>query len=201
MSCIKYSPLLLLLTACAGTPVQEQNGQTDNSALVNATAAAVAEKEIALFQQAITSLNNIDLEKAEADFKELTKSRPGLAGPWINLALIDVKKKNVDGAERNLAKALERNPQMAQAHNMLGFIAVSKGNMTNAVEHYRKAIALKNDYVLAHYNMALLHDIYLHDNVTAVQHYKRYLELTNNQDKKTAEWVAELERSLARGAQ
>lgn len=199
MSCTKG--IFVLFVALAGCAVSPDRGTSDSAQLTDHAAAEVADKEIALFQQAITSLNNAELDNAEADFKELTRSRPGLAGPWINLALIDIKKNNIGGAEKNVAQALDRNPKMPQVYNLLGVLEVSKGNMVKAVEHYRQAISLKADYAVAHYNIALLHDTYLHDNATAVQHYKRYLELTNHADKKTAEWVAELERSLSRGAQ
>lgn len=199
MSYIKSFPaLLFVLTGCVSAPRYEP---TDAASPVDSSTSAAADKELALFQQGITSLNNAQLDRAESDFRELTRSRPGLAGPWINLALIDVKKKNFADAEKNIAKALERNPRMPQAYNMLGFIEVAKGNMVKAAENYQKAIALKSDYALAHYNIALLHDIYLHDIAAAVQHYKRYLELTNHQDKKTTDWVTELERGLARGPQ
>ena len=199
MSCTRAHFLLLIsLVGCAGTPIHQEH---QVPVLANGATAETADKEIALFQQAITLLNNAELEKAESDFTALAKIRPGLAGPWLNLALIDLKKKDMASAEKNVAIALERNPSMPQAYNILGFIALSKGSMSKAVAHYQKAVSLKTDYAIAHYNLALVHDIYLHDNATAVTHYKRYLELTNNKDKKTGDWVAELERGLSRGPQ
>lgn len=191
----KYLPAAFAMVAgCAGAPATQTRGETRD----DVTTAAVADQEIELFRRAITSLNNAELDRARTDFQQLARSRPALAGPWINLALIDIKKNDFAAAETHLAKALERNPGMPQAYNMLGFIEVARGNMSKAMEHYQKAVALKQDYALAYYNMGLLHDIYLHDTAKAVQHYKRYLELTNHQDKKTADWVAELERGLAR---
>ena len=186
-----------ILSGCASAPRDESASadMADDSA-----AAVLADREITLFQQAITSLNGSDLEGAASDFAALAASRPGLAGPWLNLAIIDIKRNDLAAAEKNVAKALARNSRMPQAHNLMGFIAVSKGDMKAAADHYREAISLKEDYALAYFNMALLHDIYLHDIPVAVQHYKRYLQLTQNQDKKTAEWVAELERSMVRGA-
>ena len=185
----------LALGGCAGAP-REAASTGDNA--IEPTAAAVADREIALFQQALASLNGAELERAAAGFTELTQTRPGLAGPWLNLALIDIKKNDFAAAERNIAQALKHNPNMPQAHNLLGFIEVARGNMATAVTHYQKAIALKGDYALAYFNMALLHDIYLHDLPVAVENYRRYLELTGNQDKKTADWLAELERNMAR---
>lgn len=188
--------LALLLAGCAGTarqPTPTAGAATDD------TAAATAEREIALFQQAITALNQQQLDRAEADLTAITRTRPELAGPWVNLALLHARKKDFAAAQAYVAKALARNPRLAQAHNVAGYLEAANGNVGKAVAHYQKAIELKADYALAHYNMALLNDIYLHDIPTAVQHYKRYLQLTNFQDKKTADWVAELERSLAKG--
>ena len=82
---------------------------------------------------------------------------------------------------------------------MRGFLELTRGNFAKAAGDYRQAIALKEDYALAHYNYALVNDIYFQDMKMAVRHYKRYLELTQNQDKKTADWVLELERNLAKG--
>jgi tetratricopeptide (TPR) repeat protein len=196
----RFLPLLLLavLTGCTAVSTR---GPVTGTATANDTLNTSAEQEIELYRQAITALNDSKLEQAETGFKTIAKDRPEFAGPWINLALIDIRKKNLAGAEKNLAKALERNPQMPQIYNMLGFIDLSKGEINKAADDYRHAIALKEDYAMAHYNLALLQDIYLQDIGMAVQHYKRYLELTNHQDKKTEDWVLELERNLARKTQ
>lgn len=188
---------MLIVAGCAAVPQQDAQSSPEPS---DASTAARADTEIALFQQAINSLDRRQLDRAEADLRAITKTSPELAGPWVNLALVSVQRKDMQGAQQNVAKALERNPRMAQAHAVAGFIEAGRGNISKAIEYYEKAVALKQDYALAHYNMALLHDIYLHNVPVAVQHYKRYLELTKYQDKKTADWVVELERILLKGA-
>ena len=195
----KCLPLVLLaLTGCAGiAPHKPASGIITGGEPLSAS----ADKETNLYRQAITALNNSQLEQAETDLKTITQGRPEFAGPWINLALIDIQKKNLEAAEKNLAQALERNPKMPQIFNALGYIELAKGNINKAVDNYRQAIALKKDYAIAHYNLALLQDIYLQDAKVAIEHYKLYLELTEYQDKKTADWVLELERNLARGPQ
>lgn len=193
----KYLPLLLLvLTGCTTVVSPKPASQSGADSL-----GASADNETGLYRQAITELNNSQLDQAETDLMTITRSRPELAGPWANLALIDIKKNNLESASKNLAKALEKNPKMPQAYNLLGYIETSKGNFNKAADDYQQAITLKQDYALAHYNLALLNDIYLQDIKVAIEHYKRYLELTGNQDKKTADWVQELERNLKRDAQ
>ena len=199
MSYTNFLPLLFFaLAGC--TALSTQNSTPDKSA-GDAALSASADSEIELYRQAITALNSSQLDQAESSLKKITKTHPEFSGPWINLALIDIRKNDIGNAEKNIVKALERNPRMPQAYNVLGFVEMSKGNIKKAADNYRHAIALKEDYALAHYNLALLQDTYFQDAKAAVQHYKRYLQLTNSQDKKTADWVLELERTISKGAE
>lgn len=199
MSYIKLLAFVFLILAGCATP-SPQDTITPAKPGVAGSLGTSAVDETELYRKAITALNNSQLDSAETELKKLTKTRSEFSGPWINLALIDIKKNDLDGAQKNLNKALERNPKMAQVYNVRGFLELSRGNIAKAVDDYRQAIALKEDYALAHYNYALIHDIYFQDMKMAVRHYKRYLELTQNQDKKTADWVLELERNLAKGS-
>jgi len=199
MSYIRALPILfLILAGCTALPRHETGADGPTGA---PTLSSSADKEVAQYRDAISALNNSQLEFAQAELQRITRNRPELAGPWINLALIDIRKNDIEGARKNVAKALERNPKMPQAFNLRGFVELSRGNVIKAADDYRHAIALKEDYAIAHYNLALIHDIYFQDLKVAARHYKRYLELTNNQDKKTAEWVIELERQLSKEPQ
>lgn len=196
MNILRYLPLLFLgLSGCAALSSQEAATSRPGGAETLATS---ADEDTNSYRLAITALNNSQLEQAETAFKGIIKTRPEFSGPWINLAIIDIRRNNLESAEKNLSKALERNPRLAQAYNAHGYIEMKKGNIKKAADHYRHAIALKEDYAFAHYNLALLHDTYLLNEKVAVRHYKRYLQLTNNQDKKTADWVAELERNISK---
>lgn len=199
MSYTKLLALVFLILAGCTTPSPQDTATPVQPGVVGSLSASAID-ETELYRRAITALNNSQLDSAETELKKLTKNRSELAGPWINLALIDIKKNDLEGAQKNLSKALERNPKMAQVYNVRGFLELSRGNIARAIDDYRQAIALKEDYALAHYNYALIHDIYFQDMKIAVRHYKRYLELTQNQDKKTADWVVELERNLAKGS-
>lgn len=197
MSYIKLVLLFLLPLSLAGCNTLSRQDLTPSDK-PETTDGITAIDETDIYRKALTALNSSQLDAAESELKKITKKRSELAGPWINLALIDIRKNDLDNAQKNLDKAQERNPKMAQIFNVRGYLELARGNIPKAAEAYRQAIALKNDYAAAHYNYALLHDIYFQDMKVAVQHYKRYLALTQNQDKKTADWVAELERNLSK---
>ena len=188
---------LLLLSGCAGTPQHVTSHPAEN---LNGATQADVKAEIALYGKAINYLNDNKLDNAKAILLEITSKRPELAGPWANLAIVNIKQNNLDQAQKNLEQALSRDPALPQAYNLLGYIAKQNGNINQAVKYYLMAIDKKPDYAIAHYNVALLYDTYLQDIPKAINHYKQYLEITHDKDKQTATWVTELENSLKRGA-
>jgi len=189
--------VLLLLSGCAENPVS--NSATSPSSQASKSIQDTAIAELAMYGEAINELNNKQFEQAKALLHTITTKRPQLAGPWANLALIDINANQLEPAKEKLNKAISLDPNMSQAYNLLGYIEKKEGNINKAITYYLKAIDKNPEYAIAHYNVALLYDIYLQDIPDAIQHYKRYLELTKEQDKQTADWVTELESTLKKG--
>jgi len=154
------------------------------------------ENLVTLYQDALTELSNNNLKKAEKYFLKVTKTHPDFAGPWANLALIYIKQERYKKAENHIQKTLEKNPEMAHALNMAGFIEERKGNINKAKTYYEEAIEKKPDYTLAHYNLALLYDVYLQNIREAIKHYQQYLSLLDGEDEKTENWIEELTFNL-----
>ncbi len=157
---------------------------------------AASESQLESFKRAISALDNKKYDQAKSLFVELTEERPDLAGPWANLGLLELRQKNIDKAEKYLNIALKINPEMSEALNLMGLLATHKRQIKVARDYYLSAIKYKADYSNAHYNLALLYDIYLQNIDKATFHYRKYLKLTNNQDKETLSWVEQLEASL-----
>ncbi|HEY2253505.1 MAG TPA: tetratricopeptide repeat protein, partial [Planctomycetaceae bacterium] len=58
------------------------------------------------------------------------------------------------------SRAIEINGRNHWAHNNLGFALLQQGNKTEALEHFRAAVAVVPTYVLGHYNLGVcLHEL------------------------------------------
>jgi len=190
---------VLLLGGCASGPAKKSATDPLIETQQRNSGKLPTEELATRYQSALTELNNGDYETAKKSLQKIIDIDADLAGPWANLALIHIKQNYYEEAEKKVTIALDKNPKMAQALNIAGFIEYQKGNINTAKNYYQKAITNKPDYALAHYNLALLYDVYLQEIAKAVIHYQRYLDLSDHQDKKTRVWVKELKRNLPQG--
>ena len=180
--------LLLLLSACSQT--SPSRGDKDQRSVKSSA------YELALYQKGVIALSNNELEKAQAHFTQMSELQPDMAGSWANLALISLQKEALTEAQEHVATALEKNPNMPQALNLSGYLHQKQGRVNKAKALYLQAISVKADYANAHYNLALLYDIYLQDIPMAVEHYQLYLSFIDTKDEATENWLAELKASL-----
>ena len=184
------------LSACALAP-EKHSATTPQTHTIESISISTGDRE--KYKNGLIALNNNENSKAEDIFNEILEDTPELAGPYTNLALIQFKKKKYEKSLALVNKALLRNPEQAQAYQLRGQILVTKRKINDAKKDYIKAIELKPDYINAHYNLALLYDIYLQEIALAIKHYETYLSLIKNPDEATQEWVNHLKGSLANG--
>lgn len=151
------------------------------------------------YREALTALNNNNLAQAQRLFSQFIRKKPKLAGGYSNLALIYFKKHEFEKSLEKVNKALILNPEQAQALNIRAQLHIKSAKIHEAKVDYLKAIKIKANYINAHYNLALLYDVYLQDIALAVKHYKIYLSLLKKPDTATEEWVAHLEGTLKDG--
>ena len=137
--------------------------------------------------------------EAEHLLLSLTEKYPQLAGPWANLGLAYNAQDKLADAERALATAVEINPRMVEAQNVLASVYRRQGEIEKAAQMYKQAIAQDPTYANTHYNLALLLDVYLQDYAGAVEHYERYLELNGDSDRNVELWMAQAQRAMSRG--
>lgn len=60
-----------------------------------------------------------------------------------------------EDAIKQLTTALKIRPNSPEAHNSLGTVLASQGNLDEAISHFRKALQLKPDFAQAHNNLGL----------------------------------------------
>lgn len=154
--------------------------------------------ENAVYQEALSNMKAGDMDKASAGFKKVTQSHPDFIAAWINLASSYYTSKKIAEANSALTQAKNINPNLAEVQNLTGLLNVEKGEYQAAEKNYLAALALNKDYANAHYNLALVYDIFYQDINKAIPHYERYLALSGNSDKSTLSWVTELKAKLKR---
>ena len=184
---------ITVLSACAQAP-EKPSISTPQTRTIDNISISTTDRE--KYKSGLIALNNNDDATAEHIFNEFLQDTPELAGPYTNLALIYFKKKEYDQSLELVNKALLRNPKQAQAYQLRGQIFLAKRKINDAKKDYIKAIELKPDYINAHYNLALLNDIYLQEIALAIKHYEIYLSLINEPDETTQEWVNHLKGAL-----
>ncbi len=162
----------------------------------------VSYEDLDTYKAALTALKNNNLDKAENLFNEFSNTQPDLAGSWANLGLIYYKKNKLKKSEKFVNKAIKLNPKNPYAQNLLGMLENKNAKFRNAERHYILAIKYKKNYANAHYNIALLYDLYFREIKKAINHYKQYLKLIEKKglkDKITTNWLEQLQNSLKKG--
>lgn len=148
------------------------------------------------YREALSLMQEERFESAEPLLLELTGDHPDLAGPWVNLGILYARVGRTEDAYSSLLQAIERNPKSAPAYNQLGILHRQAGRFEEAREAYQHALESVPDYSYAHVNLGVLYDMYLRQPAMALEHYQRYQELSEEDDRQVSLWITELERRL-----
>ena len=210
--------IALLLAACASAPepvpapeptpapapAPEAEAAQVETVPGAAEAVAPAEPEPVDFNQqfyeeAVAALKGGDTALALELLLQVSRDAPEKPFVFTNLGLAYFKLQKLDLAEQAFSRALERNADDAVAHNHLGILQRQKGQFEDARSRYQRAIEIKDDYARAYLNLGILFDIYLQDLEKALQHYRKYQSLINEEDSQVAGWIVDIERRLKSG--
>lgn len=181
---------ILVMLSLGGCTATQNVSQQSNETL------SAAENEN--YQLAISALKSGKSKSAEAILKELIKSKPNFANAYVNLGIISLGDDQLDQAESYLTQALSINPDNIVALNQLGIVQRHKGDFPRSKELYEKALSIDADYAYAHLNLGILYDLYFYDFQNALEHYKKYQDLTNESDKTVEKWIVDLERQMSK---
>lgn len=175
-------------------PVAEQQLITQEEIEENAK----IEKQ-SLYQQGLDALGIRDYDNAKIIFTQFIDKYPDMAGAYVNLALIAYREENSQATESLVTQAISLNPSQAQAYHLRAQLHLENGDIKKAQDDYIEAITIKPDYRIAHYNLALLYDIYLQDIEQAIEQYSIYLSLPGKEDEATKNWIDHLRGTINNG--
>lgn len=188
--------LIILLSACSKQTIKDDSLSIAPIRYNIPENIIISDSEHRNFLLAIQAMEQNKLGDAEKLLREFINKRNDLAGPWANLALIYFKQGKSEDALKAIEQSLAKNPNHAGSLNLLALIEHKQGKLKDAIEHYKAAIKAKPDYANAHYNLALLYDIYYQEIEKAVEYYRKYMALIQHEDKITADWLEQLQNSL-----
>ena len=150
------------------------------------------------YPRAVSALKAGKDEEALSLFNAVVKAHPDLAGPYINVGLIEIKQDHLHTAETALLHAATLAPEQPEVYNGLGIIYRRLGRFNEAEAAYLKALRVSPVYAKAHLNLGILYEIYLNDLSTALTHYERYQALSGDSDDQVKKWIIDVKQRLAR---
>ena len=134
-------------------------------------------------------------EKAKEHFEAAVRLSPGRSDAWYNYGVLLLRVRNDrDGAESAFRRALEINPDNAEARDNLGVIYERLGRLDDAAREFRQAVASRPDYPLARFHLGrVLANQLKYDE--AVQQFLRALQPESD---RTPAYLYALAATLAR---
>lgn len=165
-----------------------------NPYLLNRT--ELAPEVLARFQRAVTLVETQQWQQAEEQLRALSRSYPGLSGPYLNLGIVYQAQQRIEQAEAAYLEAIAANPDNLDAYNQLAVLLRRQGRFDAAERYYLDALKRWNADPAIHLNLAMLYELYMGQLDLALQHYQRHQELLAQPDPKVAGWIVDLERRI-----
>ena len=149
------------------------------------------------YARAIQMMLNNELDKALILFKSIATRYPEFSGPVLNQAFILHRQDKPEEALLAAQQALTINDKNPYAHNFMGLLQREQGQFQEARKHLQTALTLDPKYARAHFNLAVLSELYLLDNRSALEHFRSYQNLQRQEDRTVANWIIDLERRVS----
>lgn len=181
--------LVLALTGCASAP------EPKPAAEPKPVEAKVPPAAQTTFDQALGLLREKRYGEAATALAALTAEFPQFPGAWANLGVAYAENQQPEAAVTAWEKALTLSPGHPVAANRLAILHRQAGRFERARELYQALLAAHPQHRLGHRNLGILCDLYLQDLACALEHYRAYQGL-GEEDPEVAKWLVDLERRM-----
>ena len=178
--CLAFS--VQILVGCSTTRLQEI-----------ATASAPTPELKTRYQHAIQSMQDEQWQTAREQLTTITTQQPLLSGPWLNLGITQNMLGDPTSAETDFKTALDVNHRAIEAYNQLGMLYRRQERLDESQFIYEEGLRLDPDNSSIHWNLAILYDRYLPNPRQALQHYRRFQQLTGSEDLLLQAWIDKLD--------
>lgn len=161
------------------------------------TEAAIDPELQSLFADALALLRDEKFEEAEQQLLAITSAYPDFAGPWSNLAIAQLSLKKYDISLVSINISLEADQGFCSSLSLKGVILRELGKFEEAKASYLKAVECNPKDNLSIYNLGVLADLYMHDEISALFYYQTYLaNQSESKDSVVETWVVDLKRRV-----
>lgn len=189
--------ILMLLSSCAQQITPKPNHEPTLEGPANID--VLQQQRQRRYHQAVALLAEGKHAEAESALRAFIDKYPDIASAYLNLAYALLNRQQPEKSLQAVDKSIELNPRIAQAYHHRAYLKLNNGDIHQAREDFQHAITLHPGYENAHFNLALLYDIYLQNINLAIKHYQSYLDLVAGDDERTREWVEYLKNSVRHG--
>lgn len=117
-----------------------------------------------------------------------------------NLAAALLEAGRTDEAIDHIRKALELDPEFADAHNMLGIVLARAGKLDDAVEHLRRAVTNTPDSLEYRFNLGRVLAA-RHSFAEAAPQFEKAVELSGGNEPQSLDMLAAMYAELGRFAE
>jgi len=124
----------------------------------------------------LTGINSVEELKMGMAYAKNDEARTLYEEGFRKTFTADPAKRDYQGAEADLKKAIELEPGYAPAYRALGYAQFNMGfNVQAALDNYKKAVEIDPNYGEAHYALAFMYA--MNDLDKGAEHFKKAMEL------------------------
>lgn len=193
---------VLLCQACAPGPLRRDTPAPAASAVTSSRLAQANPAAQQDYSQALSLLDEGDVDAALALLIELRKRYPQLSGPATNLGILLAGRGDEAAALAQFQHASQVNPANIIALNWQASLLRKRGRLLEAESALLQALRAAPDDLASHRNLALLYQRELQRPQAALKHYQRYLDLDGDEPWLVQAWMRRIQDAaqLAKGA-